>query len=260
MNTKKTILKFIFSSLFILVFIIPVKKCHSEIIDGISGRYINVTFLDQLPDQIPGSIPVYCLEINFTGSDSAEVYNGFEEYKLAYKKEGDHNVFVNAVQGKDLPFTINEDGNLILADSIWTGVKSESSFKKISEEDNTDNQKWVFEKYLNEKMISGDYHLFDNNNNPGQIVKFKSDGSVEGLRNYITYSVCFAGDCTGETSPVSNTVSFKSSSDETVTFSFRYDRKNNSVVFYDISQPVSDIKGERKILGVSFELRKKNNY
>lgn len=259
MITNKTILKFISSSLFILFFIIPVNKCHSENTDGISGRYINVTFLDQLPDQIPGSIPVYCLEINFTGSDSAEVYNGFEEYKLAYKKEGDHNVFVNAVQGKDLPFTIYEDGNLILADSIWTGVKSVSSFKKINEEDNTDNQKWLFEKYLNEKMISGDYLLFDNNNNPGQVVKFKSDGSVEGLRNYKTYSVCFAGDCTGETSPVSNTVTFKTVSNESLTFSFRYDRKNHSVFFYDISEPVSDIKGERKILGVSFELRKKNN-
>ena len=64
MITNKTILKFISSSLFILFFIIPVNKCHSEITDGISGRYINVTFLDQLPDQIPGSIPVFCLEIN----------------------------------------------------------------------------------------------------------------------------------------------------------------------------------------------------
>ena len=29
----------------------------------------------------------------------------------------------------------------------------DESFKKINEEDNTDNQKWLFEKYLNEKMI-----------------------------------------------------------------------------------------------------------
>ena len=166
MIRQKIILKFYLLVILLIALIIPVNECHGQTEDRISGRYINVTFLDQLPDQIPGSIPVYCLEINFTGSDSAEVYNGFEEYKLAYKKEGDHNVFVNAVQGKDLPFTIYEDGNLILADSIWTGVKSVSSFKKINEEDNTDNQKWLFEKYLNEKMISGDYLLFDNNNNP----------------------------------------------------------------------------------------------
>jgi len=259
MIRQKIILKFYLLVILLIALIIPVNECHGQTEDRISGRYINVTFLDQLPDQIPGSIPVYCLEINFTGSDSAEIYNGFEEFKLAYRKEGDNFLFVKAVQGNDLSFINNEAGVIILADSVWTGRPTKSVFRKVSEDNYTGDNKWVIEKYLNEKMIAGDYLLFENTNTPGQVVKFLSDGNVEGLRNYKTYSVCFAGDCTGETSPVSNTVTFKTISNESVTFSFRYDRKNNSVVFYDLSEPVSDIKGERKILGVSFELRKKNN-
>ena len=242
-----------------MAFVIQVNECNSQTDDSVSGRYINMTFLEQLPDQIPGSIPVYCLEINFTGSESAEIFNGFEEYMLDYRKDVDNFLFVKAVQGNDLSFIINEAGDIILADSIWTDKPSKSVFRKVSEDDYTGDHKWVIEKYLNDKMIAGDYFLFENTNTPGQVVKFLSDGNVEGLRNYKTYSVCFAGDCTGETSPVSNTVTFKTGSNESVTFSFRYDSKNNSVFFYDISEPVSDLKGERKILGVSFELRKKNN-
>lgn len=259
MIRQKTILKINYLVFLLMAFIIPVSECYSQTDNRMPGRYINVTFLEQLPDQIPGSIPVYCLEINFTGSDSAEIFNGFEEYMLAFRKDGDNFLFVKAVQGNDLPFIINEAGDIILADSIWTGKPSKSVFRKVSEDDYTGDHKWVIEKYLNEKMIAGDYLLFENTNTPGQVVKFLSDGTVEGLRNYKTYSVCFAGDCTGETSPVSNTVTFNTVSNESVTFSFRYDRKNNSMFFYDISEPVSDIKGERKILGVSFELRKKNN-
>ena len=255
----KTLIKI--NSLFILImaFMIPVKECSGQTADGITGRYIKKSFLDQLPDQIPGSVPVYCLEINFTGSDSAEIYNGFEEFNLAYRKDGDNFLFVKAMQGNDLSFMLNETGNILLADSIWTNRSSISEFRKVSEDEYVVDHKWAIEKYLNEKMLTGNYLLFENTNTPGQVVKFISDGNVEGLRNYKTYSVCFAGDCTGETSPVSNTITFKTDSNESVTFSFRYDRKNNSVLFYDISEPVNNIKGERKILGVSFELRKKNN-
>ena len=129
MIRQKTIFKINFLVFLLMAFVIQVNECFSQTDNSMSGRYINMTFLEQLPDQIPGSIPVYCLEINFTGSDSAEIYNGFEEFKLAYRKEGDNFLFVKAVQGNDLSFINNEAGVIILADSVWTGRPTKSVFR-----------------------------------------------------------------------------------------------------------------------------------
>lgn len=239
---------------FIMFFSFPVKKSLGDGEENISGRYINQTFLNQLPDSITGTIPFYCLEINFTGSDSAGIYNGFEEFKLAYKKSEGNYVFTGAMQGKDLSFILEADGNILLIDSVWTGIPAQSDFVKVSEDDYTQHNNWVFEKYLNEKMIAGNYFLYDGNKSTGQQISFTSDGKVTGLKDFTSYSICFSGDCTTETAPVSNTITFKNSSGVVTTYSFKFDKENNSVVFYNIAEPVKDIKGEREIKEKSFEL------
>lgn len=235
---------------------LSVKKTYSQTGDNITGRFINQSFLNKVPDEITAEIPFYCLEINFTGSDSAEFYNGFEEFKLEYKKLDGNYVFTGAMQGKDLPFVLNADGNIILFDSMWTGIPALSEFTKVGEDDYTSNNKWVFEKYLNEKMIAGDYLLYEKNKAAGQKISFTSDGLVTGLKDFTAYSICFSGDCTTETSPVSNTITFKNSSGSSTTYSFSFDNENNSIVFYNIAEPVTDIKGEREIKDLSFELKR----
>lgn len=229
---------------------------HGICKEGIYGRYINSTFLEQLPGKIPGTIPVYCLEINFTDNDSAEIFNGFEEFKLAYRKDIDNHIFIKAVQGNDLSFSFDDSGVILLSDSAWTGIPKKSEFRKAGEDEYSSRHKWVFEKFLNEKMIAGNYILNDKSKSSGEKVILASDGKVSGLRNYSTYSICFSGDCTEETKPVSNTITFTDSSNSLTTYSFTYDTEKNSVIFRSISEPDPGIKGEREIKDVVYELMK----
>ena len=243
--------------IFINLILFNPEEGFSRITNGLSGRYINYSFLEKLPDMIPGSIPNYCLEINFTGTDSAELYNGFEEFRLAYKGDGEDLVFLNAVQGKDLLFKLMDD-QIFLEDSIWTGVSPGSVFKKVSDDNYLNDHKWIFEKYLNERMIAGNYFLNESKNASGHEVSFNEDGKVTGLHDFAEYAVCFSGDCTGETDPVANTITFKKNSGDEITYAFKFKDKN-SILFYDIAPPTPDIKGERQILEMSFALEKLNS-
>ncbi len=256
MNIKTTFLKIIF--LISFIFIIAVFFSDRGICkDGISGRYINMTFLEQLPEKIPGTIPFYCLEINFTDNDSAEIFNGFEEFKLAYGKGDQRHVFMKAVQGNDLHFIFNDSGNILLIDSAWTGLNINSEFRRVSEDEYGSSHKWFFEKYLNEKMLAGDYILSDKSKSSGELIVLTSDGKVTGLRNYSAYSICYSGDCTEETFPVSNTIAFTNDNGAVTVYSFTFNSEKNSVIFRKLSEPVPDIKGEREIQDIAFELIKK---
>lgn len=255
MKIKNSVLKNIFLLGFIIITIsVPDRGICKE---GISGRYINRTFLEQLPEKIPGTIPFYCLEIVFTGKDSAEIYNGFEEFKLAYRKEDQDHVFMKAMQGNDLHFIITDKGDILLIDSARTGLKINSEFRRVSEEEYGNSHKWVFEKFLNEKMLAGNYILSDKSKSSGEKVVLTSDGKVTGLRDYSAYSICCSGDCTEETFPVSNTITFTNDNGSVTVYSFTYNSENNSVLFRTLSEPVSDIKGEREIKDIAFELIKK---
>lgn len=255
MKSKISVLKIIFTLCIFITIVMSVPDpgfCK----DGISGRYVNRTFLGQLPGRIPGTIPVYCLEINFSGNDSAEIFNGFEEYKLAYRTENENNVFEKAMQGNDLHFTVNETGDILLFDSAWTGINGSSVFRKINEDQYNSGDKWVIEKYLNEKMLAGNYILSDKSKSSGDKIILSSDGKVNGLRDYTAYKICFSGDCTEETKPVSNTVNFNNERGTLTTYSFEYDNEKNSVIFRKIADPDPEIKGEREIGEIAFELVK----
>lgn len=255
MKSKISVLKIIFLFSLFIINIISVSNpgiCK----DVISGRYINRTFLEQLPGRIPGTIPVYCLEINFSGNDSTEIFNGFEEYKLAYRTENENGVFEKAMQGNDLHFTVTENGDILLFDSAWTGIKERSVFTKVNEDEYSRIHKWVIEKYLNEKMLAGNYILSDKSKSSGDKIILTSDGKVTGLRDYTAYTICFSGDCTEETKPVSNTVNFNNDRGTLTTYSFEYDNGKNSVIFRKIAEPDPGIKGEREIRETAFELVK----
>ncbi|MDQ3022419.1 MAG: hypothetical protein M3R36_17910 [Bacteroidota bacterium] len=231
------------------------KVCIADSDNGINGRYINETYLDQIPDSIPGLVAAYCLEMNFHNSDSVEIFNGFEEYKLAYKKDGNKYLLINASRGKDFTFVLNVEGSILLIDSAWTGNSVNSTFIK-TKLNSRYGSKWIFDQYVNEKIIAGDYTLFENDSSVNQTVSFMPDGTVTGLENYSTYMVRYSGDCVGETNPVSNTITLKSNDGRNDTYAFIIDRKNNLLSIYEIAPPVEDIKGEREILNLKFDSRK----
>ena len=248
------------SHLLIIVFFtyLPFSFCSSknyktEDKKGIKGRFVNNTVLNKIADTIPGGVPAYCFEMNFVSDDSVEMTNGFEDYKIAYTKEGNNYLFLEASWKGNMPFTLINDSTIILIDTAWTGITTFSEFKKVP--DSKEN-KWVFSYYLNKQMVAGEYILYKSNKPTTQKVVFDADGHVMGLKDYFTYEICFSGDCIGETNPPANTISFISKNNEPIDYAFKIDKKNKKLSIYEIANPDIDIIGDRAIKNMIFDLRK----
>jgi hypothetical protein len=217
----------------------------------LSGRFVNDTFLEAVPDTIPAMIPAYCFELDFIG-DSVKINFGFEEATFAYKKEGDIYWIVKAMQDQDMPFTMNGDQTITLVDTAWTRSLTTSKFIKVNEDA---GRTWTFETYLNKQMISGDYIVFEKGQPTTRKLSFTSDGTVVGMEPYTAYSVCYSGDCVEETYPISNNISFTTPDKKRATYAFVKKRKDNTLTLYHIEEPQKDIKGERAIKQLAFDLR-----
>ncbi|MCF0058115.1 hypothetical protein [Dyadobacter sp. CY356] len=221
--------------------------------EGLSGKFVNETFLKQAVDSIPGLIPVYCYELNFISKDSVDILYGFEQSRLAYKKDGKKYLLVHALQDKDMPFTVNENKTITLVDSAWNGATRNSTFKESTL---STEQKWDFENHLNQQMIAGEYFLFKGNKKSDQKVTFNADGSVTGLESFKRYNLCYSGDCVGEIYPISNSITFSNEKKEVFTYAFKMNKMRKNLNIYLIEGPVKDIKGERAIKELAFDLRR----
>jgi len=220
---------------------------------GIRGRFVNYTVLKDIADTIPGGIPAYCFEMNFVSDDSVELSNGFEDYKLAYtKNEGSYLLLEASFKG-NMPFTFINDSTLLLIDTAWTNNAFNSEFRKVHD---NKQQNWVFDYYLNQVIVVGEYTLYNKNIPLPQKVVFKADGHVSGLDNYTTYSICYSGDCIGETIPPSNTITLSDNSGKAIDFAFKINKKNKALSIYKIEAPVEDVKGEMAIKEMLYELKK----
>jgi hypothetical protein len=107
-------------------------------------------------------------------------------------------------------------------------------------------------------VIAGKYLIYKNNKPTQQYVIFAANGSVTGLEDYTGYSLCYAGDCMGETRIESNIISFEDNnvkSETTCDYTFEIDRKNRILSIYALAAPVKDIDGDREIMGKVFDLR-----
>lgn len=224
------------------------KKVEAELL----GKYVNQTFLEAIPDSIPGLVPAYCYEINFISSDSVEILYGFEEATFGYKKDGKGYAVTKAMQDKDLPFRVNADQTITLIDSGWNNARQNSIFKKSL---SNGSQKWDFESYLNQQIIAGTYTLFKDEKSTSQKVTLSPDGIVAGIDGYETYSICYSGDCVGEIYPISNSITFTNSKKEAVLYAFTNDKKTKKLSIHNIEPPIKDMKGERAIKDLVFDLR-----
>lgn len=233
---------------------------------GINGRYINETFLKQVPDSVAGSIQGYCYEMNFISADSVVINYGSEHGTLAYLQKSENSyVLLAAQQGNDLNFTVNGDSTItlhdsswIFRDSTWIGARLHSKFKKVPD---VSDVEWVFNRYLNEKVIAGHYILDLEEKPKDQHVVFQSDGKVNGLFRYTTYAICFSGDCIGETQKPSNIISLSKADGLVDTFVFTIDSRKNKIAFFALGHLLKDhsgqvMKGGRGIGQLVFELEK----
>jgi len=217
-----------------------------------TGVYINNAILQGSDTTILDSVPRYCVEIHFISPDSLEIGDGFEDPEmLYYKKEGDRYCIPHACALGDMFFTLTHDNTLMLEDSAWNHITSNSEFKKVPE--NKAHQ-WLFDYYLNDKMIAGSYFIYSNDKATQQKVTFTTDGQVTGLGKYATYELCYAGDCANWTLTPANIIGFKSNNGSSTGYAFKIDKKNKKLTMYSIATPKKDEEGGA-IMGLAFDLR-----
>ena len=161
----------IFFGLFLVLLFVFNSACNKKLNNSetatsrsLAGNYLNESFLKKTKDSLPGAIPLFCLEVIFSGKDSAEFYNGFETFYLKMKRQGDTLVFQNAFQknGKLRPLiaVIGKEEELTLIDHEFTGAKKPSVFKKSSI---VNNEKWKFNQAFNKSMLNGEFAVFNFN-------------------------------------------------------------------------------------------------
>lgn len=259
MYTFNRVMKFSAKSAFYLCMVFGIASvqysCNNSSDDHsavLKGKFVNQTFLDQVPDSIAGFVHAYCYEMDFISEDSVRIFYGFEEATLKYKKDGTDYVVEKAMQDKDMPFKINDNGTITLTDSTWNESHENSVFFKSDMR----GGKWNFEKHLNEKMIAGEYTLYKNGQPTDQRVAFTPGGNVTGLENFVGYSICYSGDCVGETYPIANNITFTNDQNNKVVYAFDINRETGSIRINNIEPPIPDTKGERAIKDLAFDLRK----
>jgi hypothetical protein len=219
-----------------------------------SGRYINSTVLKSCPGKMPYDVPSYSYEMIFNGKDSVAIDNGFENYTLPFTATANACEYVipKATAAGDMLFRVTSDSTFELMDTAWTHVPSASFYSKVT---NAAQQSWGFKEFLNQCVVAGDYAFFiDGKLQPHQASLFVN-GQVNGMKPFVGYAICYAGDCVGETEPPSKTIELIDNLGKVQTFSFKNVEGKMAIELYEIGEAKPDVKGERPIGKLKYELR-----
>ncbi|MEP6647946.1 MAG: hypothetical protein ABJC12_12730 [Saprospiraceae bacterium] len=218
----------------------------------LTGKYLNYSVLEHCPDILPGQVPNYALEMDFKKKDTIDLSNGFERFRMAYTGPADSCMFTikAATQLGDMQFLLQGDTIIELFDTAWTHLKKYSVFRRID-----DTKPWGFEHYLNECVIVGTWTLFKEGAGKDHKVIFLRNGQVDGMKPYLSYEICYAGDCLEETDPYSNTIDFMDDHNNHTAFSITIVPGRRTIKFFSIGPARKDEKGGRKIGPMAFELK-----
>lgn len=219
-----------------------------------TGKFVNATVLGKCPDKMPVDVPHFCLELNFWDNDSVLVDNGFEKFSLPFSLAADGCTFkiAGASLFGDMYFILKGDTSIQLIDTAWTKLQDFSSFKKVVPRESEDVS---FEYFLNECLLAGEYALFENGNLAAHQVTIMPNGQLNGLKPFLAYSLCYAGDCLEDTEPPSRTIMLIDEKGEKQTFAFKSIEGKMALELYSIGPPIPDMKGGRSIGPMVYELR-----
>ena len=216
------------------------------------GQYVNQSVLNNCRDKMPYDTPSFSYELTFS-KDSVHVDNGFENYNLAVIADtGCLYKIVGATALGDMSFKVLSDSSILLLDTEWTKNAEPSTFQKVTR---ADQQQWGFTELLNDCKIAGEYAYFKEGELQIGKVTVLPNGQLNGMKPFIGYTICYAGDCVGETEPPSPTITFTDDRGNMQTFAFKNLDGKMGIEFYAIADPVPDVKGERPIGKMMFELR-----
>lgn len=242
------------SIVFLLIFISCGKTTSGKESSScnLSGKFFNRTILDQCPAKMPVDIPYYALELSFKSKDSVDISNGIEKYRLPILRTEKDCQFkiVNATQFGDMIFEVKADTMLQLYDTAWTKVGSTSSFVRSA---NPAHANWSFENYLNNCSVAGSY-MVKGSDGQSRPVYFLPNGQVTGIKPYLSYELCYAGDCLEETENPSQLIEFIDDKGGKVLFAYKKPEGQSIFQFFSIGEPKPDVKGERSIGALAFEL------
>lgn len=244
----------IFFGLFLILLFVSNSACHKKSNNrensasrSLAGNYLNESFLEQTKDSLPGSIPLFCLEVIFSGKDSAEFYNGFETFYLKMKRQGDTLVFQNAFRkdGKLMPLlaVIGKEEELTLIDHEFTGAKKPSVFKKSSV---VNNEKWKFNEAFNKSMLNGEFAVFNLVKQDTLQVKFQEDGLLSGWEIYNEFEICFAGDCLEESAEPGNIIYLHRPGGQLDAFLMKSKKEEGIFELYELGPIDPQVKGNRE--------------
>lgn len=251
MSTVK--LSFLFLLSINILFISCKGKEKKEQSVSYTERYINTTFLENIKGKLPGSVPVYCYELYFINSDSVRINGGFETWTIPFKKEKENTYkLLKASRYGDMTLYINDDGTITLVDTAWTKNTISSVFKPVEA---ISSQEFVFDYHFNQQTIAGTYILFKKNQKTKQEITFNPDGTVKGFDNFLSYTLCFSGDCVGSTNPLSNLIELRTK-DKSIFYAFSMDEENKKLSFFNLGDPIKNEKGGITIQDIAFDLRK----
>jgi hypothetical protein len=210
--------------------------------------------MDKIPGMMPVDIPHFCLELNFRSEQSVDVDNGYEKFGLPIvaTENGCQFSLTKATLYGDMVFIVDTDSTIQLIDTAWTKLKTFSTFKKVTD---PERKSWRFLHFLNDRLIAEEYALFKNGVLQSGVVSFLSNGQINRMRPYIGYSLCFAGDCLGETDPPASTINLIDENGKTDTFVIKWIEGKMSIELYSIGPPIPDEKGGRSIGPMVYELR-----
>ena len=218
-----------------------------------SGQYINQSFFSNCKDKMPYDVPSFSYELTFS-KDSVHVDNGFENFDLPVVAGDSGCIYkiVGATSLGDMSFKVLSDSSIQLMDTEWTKNAEASVYQKVTKGDQAG---WGFTELLNDCKIAGEYALFKEGELQTGKVVVLPNGQLSGMKPFIGYSICYAGDCVGETEPPSPTITLTDDTGKSQTFAFKNVEGKMAIELYSIADPIPDVKGERPIGKMVYELR-----
>jgi hypothetical protein len=219
-----------------------------------AGKFVNMTVLSGCPGKMPSDIPHFVLEIKLNGRDTAMLDNGFEKFALPVTPTENHCEFkiTGATRFGDMLLKVTSDSTFELIDTAWTKLGSSSSFAKFSQ---GEMASWGFEEFLNDCLVTGEYTMFKHGELVVGIVTFLVNGQINGMKPYLGYELCYAGDCLEETFPPSRTINLTDDQGNMETFALKNIDGKIALELYSVGPPIPDIKGQRSVGPMIYELR-----
>lgn len=215
------------------------------------GRLVNITLLDRCEEILKGDIPYFATELRFRDSSTVIADNGFEQFplKISYDRGGCTGVLRRATVQGDMAFSLGEDGQFTLYDTAWTqGAKPSVFGQAVAPE----RKNWGFRQHLNFCVFGFSYFLESDGKPTGGPILLLPNGQMNGMRPFLGYTLCYAGDCMEETEPAYPTVIFHRAEGGDITYAMEILELGHRIRFRHVAPPEPDVKGGRKVGDVAF--------